>query len=101
MIAHSPSVRPAYGFTFLVLIVAILTLASVCAGVSGEVVIHPKPYSGALRNPLLGFIGPLNGRHEYATLSREYVKWNTVENDASDGADKLRAYSETRWRDVE
>ncbi|MEO5802863.1 MAG: acetylxylan esterase, partial [Verrucomicrobiota bacterium] len=65
-----------------------------------QVVVKPKPYSGAIRNPLMGFIGPINGKHEYATLAREYVKWNQIENSASDGVEKLRAYSDTHWSHV-
>ncbi len=65
-----------------------------------EVVIKPKPYFGAFRNPLMGFIGPINGKHEYATLAREYVKWNTVENSATDGVEKLIAYSDAHWSHV-
>ena len=76
-------------------------LGLVICNAATEVVIHPKPYAGPLRNPMMGFIGPLNGRHEYATLSREYVKWNSIENSASDTADKLRAYTESRWRGAE
>lgn len=64
------------------------------------VTIHPKIYEGPLRNPLLGFIGPPNGRHEYATLAREYVRWNAIENSATDGVDKLRAYSDAHWSKV-
>jgi hypothetical protein len=48
----------------------------------------------------MGFIGPANGRHPYATLAREYVKWNAVENSASDGPEKLRAHTEARWQNV-
>ena len=64
------------------------------------VTIHPKIYEGPLRNPLMGFIGPPNGRHEYATLAREYVRWNAIENSATDGVDKLRAYSDAHWSKV-
>jgi len=49
----------------------------------------------------MGFIGPLNGRHEYATLAREYVKWNSIETAAGDNEEKLRAYAETHWRGAE
>ncbi len=64
------------------------------------VVIHPAIYDGPIRNPLMGFIGPINGRHEFATLAREYVRWNAIENSASDGVDKLRAYSDAHWANV-
>jgi len=66
-----------------------------------EVVIKPKPYLGPLRNPLMGFIGPSNGRQECATLSKDYVKWNLIEQSASDGVDKLRAYANAHWKGVE
>src|ERR1051325_2233310 len=66
-----------------------------------QVIIIPKPHSGPLRNPLMGFIGPPNGRHPYATLAREYVKWNTIENSASDTTEKLRAYANIHWKGVE
>jgi hypothetical protein len=66
-----------------------------------EVVVHPLPYDGPLRNPLMGFIGPLNGRHPYASLAREYVRWNDIESSASDGVEKLVAYGNKRWGGVE
>ncbi len=67
---------------------------------SGQVVIEPKAYAGPLRNPLMGFIGGINGKQEYATLAREYVKWNTIESAADDTVEKLRAYADARWQDV-
>ncbi len=67
----------------------------------GEVIIAPKAYTGPLRNPLMGFIGPLNGKHEYATLAREYVKWNAIESSAKDTVEELRVYADARWRGVE
>ncbi len=81
----------------------ILVASTSCldAGTAREtVVIHPAIYEGPIRNPLMGFIGPINGRHEYATLAREYVRWNAIENSARDGVDKLRAYSDTHWANV-
>lgn len=76
-----------------------------CANVdpadSPDVVINPLPYEQAFKNPLKGFIAGLNGRHEYATLSREYVRWNEIEASVADGSDKIVAYSNRRWKDVE
>jgi hypothetical protein len=68
---------------------------------AAEVVVRPKPYEGPLRNPLMGFIGAPDGRQPYATLSKQYVKWNDIESAATDGVDKLRAYAEAHWHGVE
>lgn len=75
--------------------------ASLNAADSTEVVIKPLPYEHAFKNPLKGFIAGLNGRHEYATLSREYVRWKDIESSAADGPDKIVAYTNQRWKDVE
>src|SRR4051812_27570070 len=66
-----------------------------------EVVVHPKAYGGPLRNPLMGFIGPVNGKQQYATLSKQYVRWNQIENSSADGVDKLREYGEAHWKGIE
>lgn len=64
---------------------------------AADVVVHPQPYAGPLRNPLMGFLGTRNGQHEYAALTREYVAWNKIENAADEGADKLREYADKNW----
>lgn len=71
------------------------------AAESREAVIHPQILRGPLRNPLMGFIGPADGRQPYATLDFEYVRWNAIENSAADGVDKLRDYADTHWKGVE
>jgi hypothetical protein len=78
----------------------IATASAAASAPAADVVISPKAYAGPLRNPLMGFIGPPNGRQEYATLAREYVKWNQIEQSAEDSADKLRAYADAHWRGV-
>lgn len=83
-----------------VILVWLILSSGVATVGAAEVVIHPKPYEKPLRNPLMGFIGPLNGGHEYATLAREYVKWNAIENSADDGVEKLRAYADKHWGGV-
>src|SRR5436190_21259190 len=74
---------------------------SALGAASTDIVVHPTPYSGPLRNPMMGFIGPPNGKQEYATLAREYVKWNTIENSSADGVEKLRAYANAHWKGIE
>lgn len=74
---------------------------SLTSAAEDEVIIRPLPYEPAFKNPLKGFIAGLNGQHEYATLSREYVRWKDIEASAADGADKLVAYANQRWLGVE
>ena len=67
-------------------------------------------YEPALRNPLKGFreyfmIGTDTRRPEYpypyGSLIKEYMPWNMLENVASDGVEKIVAYSNHRWEGVE
>jgi hypothetical protein len=60
----------------------------------------PAPYPRALRNPMKGFT-TLNGRtgHEWATLAHQYIRWNEIENDESDGIEKIQAFCDETWRD--
>ena len=39
--------------------------------------------------------------YPYGTLIREYMQWNKMENVASDGVDKMIAYSNHRWQGIE
>jgi hypothetical protein len=87
---------------------AALLLAAVVARPAAvpaaEVVIRPAEYPQALRNPLKGFRPDMNRRafdHEYATLTRCYLKWNELENHESDGIDKILRVCDERWKDVE
>ncbi len=86
-----------------VVCLVLLTCWRVALGVD-EVVIRPREYRGAFRNPLKGFRPDTNPRafkHEYATITRCYLKWNDLENDESDGIDRIREVCNNRWRDVE
>lgn len=62
-----------------------------------RVVVEPVEYSQAIRNPLKGFRGYVEG--EYISLIKDYVKWNEIESAASDGVDRIREYSDRRWAD--
>ncbi len=57
-----------------------------------QIVIKPAEYTGALRNPLKGF------RDGGSTLWKQYIRWNEVENDASDGLDRLIDYCREAWK---
>lgn len=67
------------------------------------IAVQPRPLSGALRNPLMGFIVDLNDGmevHPWVTLARHYIKWNEIENSESDSVDKIRAFCDAKWRNV-
>ena len=39
--------------------------------------------------------------YPYGSLTKEYMQWNMIEDDANDGVDKIIAYSNHRWKGVE
>ena len=89
----------------LVYVVMLLGCCAPIAAANGDqVAVRPQEYQGALRNPLKGFrpdIGPRAFAHEYATLARCYLKWNELENNESDGIDRILRVCNERWKDVE
>jgi hypothetical protein len=91
-------------FAFWAVVCPVLLMCWPVAFGADEVVIRPREYPGALRNPLKGFRPDTNPRafkHEYATITRCYLKWNDLENDESDGIDRIREVCNDRWKDVE
>jgi len=69
-----------------------------------EVVIRPAVYPHALRNPLKGFrpdTSPRAFKHEYATLTRCYLRWNELENDETDTIDRIKEVCDEKWMDIE
>ncbi len=64
---------------------------------SGLVEVVPAPYDKALRNPLKGFTTRGIYDHPWATLAHTYIKWNEIENDESDGIDKIRRVTDEMW----
>ncbi|MBD3422447.1 MAG: DUF4832 domain-containing protein [Chitinivibrionales bacterium] len=61
----------------------------------------PASYDKALRNPLKGFTTRGIYNHGWATLAHTYIKWNEIENDESDGINKIRQVVDAKWKDVE
>ena len=39
--------------------------------------------------------------YPYGSIIKEYMQWNMLENNESDGVDKIIAYSNHRWQGVE
>ena len=71
-----------------------------------RVTVIPVEYINAVRNPMKGlreFIGPgidpkrAEYPYPYGTLTKEYMQWNMLENNASDGIQKILDYSNHRW----
>ncbi len=87
----------------LKLFLPLLLLLSLKAVRAQEVVIKPKVYDGALRNPLMGFVTglwPDNERFDWGTLAKVNIKWNEIENDEADGVEKIRAFCNAQWKDA-
>ncbi|TWU65450.1 hypothetical protein V7x_09970 [Crateriforma conspicua] len=58
-----------------------------------EVVFRPVAYPRALRNPLKGF----TSGSEWQTLQHTYIRWNELEDDESDGIDRIIAILNQKW----
>ncbi|MSU47931.1 MAG: DUF4832 domain-containing protein [Opitutus sp.] len=64
--------------------------------VNNTVTVRPPPYLPAFRNPLGGMRPGLNSArsHPFASLGRQYIEWNLIENSAADTVDKIRAVTD-------
>ncbi|MBN1996609.1 DUF4832 domain-containing protein [candidate division KSB1 bacterium] len=70
-------------------------------GMSSDLVeVAPAPYNKALRNPLKGFTTRGIYDQKWATLAHTYIKWNEIENQKSDGIDKIRRVTDEMWGDI-
>lgn len=68
---------------------------------SGTMTVFPEEYGNAFANPLKGFRSSLDTAHEYGTLVKYYMKWNELENSASDGVEKVIDVCREKWRGIE
>lgn len=62
----------------------------------GLATIQPTPYAAAFRNPLGGMRPelPAAWMHPFASLGRQYIEWNLIENSAADTVEKIRAVTD-------
>ncbi|MGL6268039.1 MAG: DUF4832 domain-containing protein [Chitinophagaceae bacterium] len=65
------------------------------------VTIYPEEYVHAIRNPLKGFRSSPEKEHEYGTLFKSYLRWNELENAASDGVEKIIDVCNSKWYAIE
>ena len=71
------------------------------AGPPSECTVIPASYEHALRNPLKGFTTNSVNSHPWATTAQTYIRWNEIENDESDGIDKIKRVCDEKWQGVE
>ena len=65
------------------------------------ITVKPAEYVHALRNPLMGFTTRGIYDHPWATTAQTYIQWNEIENNESDGIDKIKNYCNQKWAGVE
>jgi hypothetical protein len=65
---------------------------------AGIIQVVPKPFDGALRNPLMGLTARELGVHEWGTLTHHYIGWRELESNPDDGVQKIVDYCNTKWR---
>jgi len=80
------------------------------------ITVYPEEYEKAIKNPLKGFrpktiysgIGsrrndfdPSRHTHEYGLLTKNYFKWNALENLAIDDVKKIEEVCDIKWEGVE
>jgi len=66
----------------------------------GSVIVIPKTYDNALRNPMKGFTTTNVSSHPWGTLTHSYIRWNEIENKESDGIEKIINYCNQKWKDA-
>ena len=74
------------------------------------VIVHPLSTDVAFRNPMMGWRDvfspgldpiPANYPLPFGSVYKEYIPWNSIENNASDGVDKIIEFCNRRWKDIE
>lgn len=82
--------------------VMIMFLWTGCSKSKSHLSITPTPYERALRNPLMGFTMFEDAYeetiHPWVSTVHTYIKWNELENQESDGLDKIIAVSNEKWK---
>jgi hypothetical protein len=94
-------VRASRLFAVFALLCVFASLCLIPHSHAEEIVIKPKEYPRALRNPLMGFRPDWsrnNPGFDWGTLARHYIKWNDIENHETDGIEKIRAFCDEKWR---
>ncbi len=64
------------------------------------VTVLPAEYGNALRNPLKGFTPSSVSDHPFGTLAHSYIRWNEIENNESDGIEKIISVCNQKWKNA-
>ncbi len=89
--------------------ILILVLLGIIAELSilqaqNTITVYPQEYSKTLSNPLKGFRPDPDrvGNSKYpTTIVRDYITWSAIENDSTDGVQKIIDFCNARWKDYE
>ena len=91
-------------------ILLLMLFGTISACSEKNVTVSYQEYPNAFRNPMKGFrefFAPGIDRireeypYPYGSLTKEYMQWNMLEDDANDEVEKIIAYSNHRWKGVE
>lgn len=91
-------------------ILLLMLFGTISACSEKTVTVSYQEYPNAFRNPMKGFrefFAPGIDRireeypYPYGSLTKEYMQWNMLEDDANDEVEKIIAYSNHRWKGVE
>ena len=64
------------------------------------ITVIPQPYEKALKNPMKGFTTINVDDHPWGSLTHTYIRWNELENDESDGIEKIINISNQKWKNA-
>lgn len=87
------------------LLTVLIISGSFSSKAQDPVTVYPTEYPNALSNPLKGFRPNLSSagdpNYPYPTIVRDYIKWNQIENNPSDGVQKIIDFCNNRWQGLE
>ncbi len=72
-----------------------------CSKKEKVITVQPAEYNHALRNPLKGFTTRGIYDHHWATTAHTYIQWKEIENQESDGIEKIKEVCDEKWQGVE
>ncbi len=86
---------------FFTAVILSLSVNSFTSKTGEYLVVKPEIYERALRNPLKGFTTRRIYDHPWATTAQTYIRWNEIENQESDGIEKIKKFCDEKWAGVE
>jgi hypothetical protein len=86
----------------LILVLFLLFLEFSLVKAQNLITVNPEINPIGLSNPLKGFRpdGP-STKYPRPTIVRDYITWSAIENDSTDGVQKIIDYCNAKWKDYE